>query len=58
MNRSTMTDPNWIMGKDYLMTAEQKIKSGEFFGLMPDQTAPIIKKLLGQEWLKQIRRTL
>lgn len=54
----TTTDANWLMGKDYLMTAEEKIKSGEFFGMMPDQTAPLIKVLLGEEWQKQIKKTL
>lgn len=52
------TSANWIMGKDYLMTAEEKIKSGEFFGMMPDRTAPLIKVLLGQEWHSQIKKTL
>jgi hypothetical protein len=56
--RSGLMDPNWVMGKDYLMTPEDKIKSGEFFGMMPSRTAPIIRRLLGTEWHKRIVRTL
>jgi hypothetical protein len=55
---SAYADPNWVLGKDYLMTPEEKIKSGEFFGLMPARTAPIIRRLLGGEWQKRIKRTL
>lgn len=57
--RKTLTipgqnDPNWILGKDWKMTAEEKLSTGEFFGFMPEKTAPMIKRLLGQEWKKLV----
>jgi hypothetical protein len=45
---------NWIMGKDYLMTPEEKIATGLFQGMMPEDTAPFIKALLGDEWRRKI----
>lgn len=44
--------PNWILGKDWAMTAEEKLQTGEFFGFMPPQTGPIIKLLVGEQWRK------
>lgn len=45
---------NWIMGKDYLMTPEEKIATGVFQGMMPEETAPYIKALLGDEWRNRL----
>lgn len=38
--------PNALFGKDYLMTAEEKIASGAFDGMYPDETAPLLHELL------------
>lgn len=43
---------NWVLGKDYRMTAEEKLATGEFIGLLPERTAPILRVLLDKEWLK------
>jgi hypothetical protein len=48
-------NPNFIMGKDYAMSAAEKLTTGEFIGLTPTETAPIIKDLLPAEWAKQLR---
>jgi len=45
---------NWLMGKDYLMTAEEKIATGVFQGMMPDETGPYIKSLLSKEWRERL----
>jgi hypothetical protein len=43
-------DPNWTLGKDWLMTPEEKLATGEFEGFMPTETAAYLKSLLSQEW--------
>jgi len=55
MGSPGVRNPNYVMGKDYIMTAEEKIATGEHVGLMPNDTAPIIKKLLGSEWNSKLR---
>jgi hypothetical protein len=47
-------NPLWILGKDYAMTAEEKLATREFIGLYPQKTAPIIKLLLGDKWREQL----
>jgi hypothetical protein len=47
-----LNNPLWIMGKDYAMTAEERLSTNEFIGLHPPRTGPIIKLLLGDEWRK------
>jgi hypothetical protein len=39
-------NPSWILGKDYQLTAQEKLATGEFIGLEPKETAPMIKLLL------------
>jgi len=55
--RETLATPgqrniSWILGKDYAMTAEEKISTGQFIGMMPDQTSRMIKRLLPESWKK------
>lgn len=35
--------PDYLFGKDYLLTPEERIASGAFDGIMPEDTAPILK---------------
>jgi len=49
------TDHNWILGKDYLMSAEEKLKTGVFEGLTPEVTAPVILDLLDQHWRTRLK---
>lgn len=42
--------PNWILGKDWKLTAEEKLSTGLYEGLMPVETRRIIRNLLGPEW--------
>lgn len=46
--------PLWLLGKDYAMTADEKLSTGEFIGLQPQETAPIIIQLLGVDWRKHL----
>jgi hypothetical protein len=50
-----LADLNWILGKDYLMTPEEKLATGEFEGMFPDETGPIIRELLSTEWSKRLK---
>jgi hypothetical protein len=47
--------PHWIQGKDWLMTPEEKIATGEFEGFSAKETAPFIKSLLGPQWARKLR---
>lgn len=55
-----ITDPLWVLGKDYLMTAEQKLATGAFEGYTPEQTGEMIEYVLGDEarswcpWISQL----
>jgi hypothetical protein len=40
-----------ILDREYAMTAQQKLDSGEFFGLTEKQTAPILRHLLDKKLL-------
>jgi hypothetical protein len=42
--------PAWLLGKDWQMTAEEKINTGLYEGLYPAETKPMIRKLLGERW--------
>jgi hypothetical protein len=48
-------DPRWLLGKDYLMTAEEKIATGFYEGMMPKDTGPYLKQLFGSEWHSSMR---
>jgi hypothetical protein len=50
-----LISPSWLLDKDYLMTAEEKIESGLYEGMFPGETAPMIMHLLGPQWRKKIR---
>lgn len=50
-----LRNPLWLQGKDYHMTAEEKIATGEYDFYTPEETAPMIKKLLGSEWTRRLR---
>jgi len=42
--------PDFLLDKDYLLTAEEKISTGLFSGMLQNETGPILKKLLGPQW--------
>lgn len=44
------TNPMIIMGKDWKLTAEEKLATGMFEGFTPEETAPMVRSLLGKEW--------
>jgi hypothetical protein len=44
--------PSQALGREYEMSTEMKIKSGEFFGIGVDRTLPMLKKLIGPELQK------
>jgi hypothetical protein len=46
-------NPNFVLGKDYAMTAEEKLATGEFIGLTPDRTRTMIKQLADAKWLTE-----
>lgn len=48
-------NPAWLLGKDYAMTAEEKIATGLYEGLYPSETAPIVRHLVGSEWHNHLR---
>jgi hypothetical protein len=48
-------DINWILGRDYALTTQEKITTGEYFGFTPTETAPIIKHLLGPQWRRLLK---
>lgn len=45
-----MALPDWVLGKDYLLTAEQKLATGLYEGWSSDETQPMLKRLLGKRW--------
>lgn len=45
-------NPSWLLGKDYMMTAEEKIATGMYEGLYPGETKRYIQGLLGPDWRK------
>jgi hypothetical protein len=49
------SSPNYILGKDYAMTAEEQLATGQFIGLQPERTAIIIKQMLGIQWHKYLK---
>jgi len=50
-----LNNMNYILEKDWAMTAEEKLATGEFFGIMPEETAPIIKQLLDKSHHKHLK---
>lgn len=42
--------PSWLLDKDYMMSAEEKIATGLYEGLEPSETGRIIKFLVGKQW--------
>jgi hypothetical protein len=46
----TYSSPAWLLDKDWMMTSEEKVASGLFEGMYPEETRPMIKRLLGAEW--------
>jgi hypothetical protein len=49
-----LTSEQWLLGKDWLMTAEEKLATGEFDGLLEDETATIIPQLIDHRWQKEL----
>lgn len=45
-----MALPDWVLGKDYLLTAEQKLATGLYEGWSSVETQPMLKRLLGSHW--------
>lgn len=50
-----LLDPNWTLGKDWMMTPEEKLATGEFEGFMPSETAYYLKSLIGQQWRNSLK---
>jgi hypothetical protein len=46
----TYSSPAWLLDKDYMMTADEKVASGMYEGLYPEETRTMIQHLLGKEW--------
>jgi len=46
--------PAWLLQKDWLMTAQEKIALGLFEGLEPQETRPLLLWLFGDKWSKEI----
>jgi hypothetical protein len=47
--------PNFILGKDYALTAQEKLQTGEFIGLLPEKTSKMIKRLVDTTWFNLTR---
>jgi hypothetical protein len=46
-------DPNeLVLEREYALTAEQKLATGDYFGLLPDETKPILNHLVKPELRK------
>jgi hypothetical protein len=43
-------NPAWLLDKDYQMDADEKLESGLFEGIFPQETKPMIDRLLGPQW--------
>lgn len=52
---AALQNKNWLMGKDWLMTAEEKVATGLFDGFGPSETGPMLRYLLGTDWLRKTR---
>lgn len=50
LTSSFFRDPRVLLEKEWMLTDAEKVASGMFIGYTPEQTAPMIKRLLGQEW--------
>jgi hypothetical protein len=50
-----LLDPNWTLGKDWMMTPEEKLATGEFEGFMPSETSVYLKALLSKEWSSMLK---
>lgn len=48
-------NPSWLLDKDYLMTAEEKVATGLFEGIYPAETKPMIRSLLDPQWHKLLQ---
>jgi len=48
-------DEKEVTDKEYLMTAEEQVASGRFWGLPPSRTAEIAKQIVSQEVANQLR---
>lgn len=53
-NLKGISDPRWLMGKDWLMTPEEKMATGEFDGYSQEETGARAKQLLSNEWKKKL----
>jgi hypothetical protein len=53
-DQAGLLDENWILGKDWLMTPEDKLATGEFDGLYPEETEPLLRALLSKEWNRRL----
>jgi hypothetical protein len=41
---------SYLLGREYFMSPEEKVASGDYEGLSPDETRPMINHLLGTAW--------
>jgi hypothetical protein len=44
------TTPSFLLDKDYLMSNQEKVDSGLYEGLYPEETRSMIQRLLGPDW--------
>lgn len=50
-----LRNPLWLLEKDYDMDAEEKIATGLYEGLYPEETRRMIHHLLGKQWRSILR---
>jgi len=48
-------NPHMLLDKRWLLTDQEKLQTGEYIGYKPAQTTPMIKSLLGADWIKHTR---
>lgn len=54
MRAQAHRQPFWLLEKDYLLTAEEKIATGKYGYLTPGETGPMMARLLGSSWRSKL----
>jgi hypothetical protein len=52
---AVMQSPLVLLDKVWMLTETEKIRLGLFFGFQPEVTGPVIRKLLGAQWLPKLK---
>lgn len=52
---TAMRHPLWLQGKDYHLSAEEKVATGEYEYYTPAETAPMLRSLLDPSWQSKLR---